>query len=210
MVELRHAVGENVRLVFSVVTAGAGVAGLSPTVAIRRQADGFYFNGSITSPTNPFTSAFATNAMAPLDATNLPGMYFYDFPQARDTNVVSDYEVRMRSASSTLAIDDLVLRIGPLATALVAQCTIFGTIVDGNQKPIPNSLVRATPIPVSMPAAGLGVAMTPPILVSTNEVGFFQISLAQGINIRLEIQDIGFDDQVLVPSSTSVAFTSLI
>lgn len=210
MIELRHPVGENVRLVFSVVTAGAGVIGLTPTVAIRRQSDGFWFNGTIVSPADPFASAYATNTMAALDVTNLPGMYFFDFPQARDTQVVSDYEVRMQSASGTLAIDDLVLRMGPLAAAQLAECSIFGTLKDGAGNPIPNSLVRATPIPVSIPGAGQGIAMTPPVLVTTNENGFFQISLVQGINIRLEIQDIGYDNQVLVPNSTSAAFTTLL
>lgn len=210
MNELRHPIGENVRLVFSVVTAGAGVNGLNPTVAIRRQSDGFWFNGTIVAPTNPFAAPYATNGMAALDATNLPGVYFFDFPQARDTKVMSDYEVRMQSASGTLAIDDLVLRMGPLAAAQLAECTIFGTLKDGAGTPIPNSIVRATPIPVLVPAAGQGIGMVPPVIVSTNEIGFFQMSLVQGINIRLEIQDIGYDNQVLVPSVTSTPFTTLL
>lgn len=210
MNELRHPIGENVRLVLTVVTAGAGVTGLTPVAGIRRQSDGFWFNAAIAAPTDPFTSAHATNAMAALDATNLPGMYFFDFPQARDTKVISDYEVRMQSTAGTLAIDDLVLRMGPLAAAQLAECTIFGTLKDGAGNPIPNSLVRATPIPVSVPAAGQGIAMTPPVIVTTNEIGFFQMSLVQGINIRLEIQDIGYDNQVLVPSVTSTPFSTFI
>lgn len=210
MTELRHAIGENVRLVLSVVTAGAGVTGLTPTAAIRRQSDGFWFNGTISAPTDPFASAHATNAMAALDATNLPGMYFFDFPQARDTQVVSDYEVRLQSTSATLAIDDLALRMGPLAATLLPECSIFGTVKDGAGSPIPNSIVRATPIPVSVPSAGQGIAMTPPVLAMTNALGFFSISLVQGINIRLEIPDVGYDNQVLVPNVTSTPFSTFI
>jgi hypothetical protein len=207
MIEIRHAIGETVRLVFSVVVAGAGVSGATPTATIRRQSDGRWFDGSIAAPADPFTSTYATNAMVALDPANLPGVYVYDFPQYRDT-VLSDYEVSMLSVAPP-AVDVVVLRMGPLVSASLAECTIFGTIVDGGGRPIANSLVRATPIPVSTPGMGQGVAMTPPILATTNAAGYFEMTLVQGINIRLEIQDIGYDNQVLVPSSTSVPFTIL-
>lgn len=52
---------------------GAGVTGLAPTVRIWRVSDGQFWNGTgyAASPTN--------HAMSAVDATNLPGVYAYDF-----------------------------------------------------------------------------------------------------------------------------------
>lgn len=69
----------------------AGVIGLSPTVLIWRVSDGQFWNGA------GYQVAPAPQAMAAVDATNLPGVYAYPF----DTSAGASSEEHGVLASTT-------------------------------------------------------------------------------------------------------------
>lgn len=71
---MRLQTGEQDRIiVMATDSSGAGVTGATVALSIRRQADGYYFNGTT------FQSAFTTVTMTQTDSSNLPGAYHYDF-----------------------------------------------------------------------------------------------------------------------------------
>lgn len=69
---------DRIRTSLSIIVGGAGVAGLSPEVCIRRVTDGWYLqNGGLT-----WAVGVATNGMVEVDNVNLPGVYEYSVPLA--------------------------------------------------------------------------------------------------------------------------------
>lgn len=70
--------------VFARDALGAGVAGATIVAAIRRDLTNTWWNGS------GFQAAYLTNALIEADATNLPGLYYYDFsvPADQSGNVI--------------------------------------------------------------------------------------------------------------------------
>lgn len=201
--EIRHAVGETIRLHVSL-----SATGLSPTVRIRRKSDGKYFNGSIAIPLDPFQVAVFDNPMFELATAQLPGVYYFDFPQARDTQGLSSYLVRMANTTPAEK-QDLVLLTGPFVSAAARpECVIFGTLLDPLQEPRRNVQVKATVIPIATIAPATGVTLDE-VIATTDENGEFSLSLIQGLRIRLEIPIIGYDKRVQVPAAASVDFTTL-
>ena len=205
MIELRHPVGEVIRLQ-STFALGALVP--APTARIRRQADGKYYDGSIAVPLDPWVTAPTDNDMTELDQVGLPGVYFYDFPQARDTRGVSDYTVRMRSAFLSTQ-EDVLLRAGPLLSATEhGMCVLFGTILDPHGRPRPNVAAKVTIIPIALVPFATGIS-TIEVTATTDENGLFEVSLAQGLRVRLEIPEVGYDKRVVIPAASSADFTTL-
>jgi hypothetical protein len=208
VIELRHPVGELIRLQTALIVAGAGVPGASLAAIIKRLGDGKFFNGSISAPADPFQTAVYLNSMSQLDAVNLPGVYKFDFPQARDPLGLQDYAVRMLCVSPMFT-EDLILRTGPqIATLAPTLRNVFGTLFDGSGQCLINQVVRANVIPVSTPSAGVGIGEFL-AAVSTDATGFFQLPLIRGVRVRLEIPAIGYDKRVLVPAASSADFTTL-
>lgn len=57
-------------------STNAGVSGATIDLAIRRDVDNYWWDGSV------FQSSYTTVAMTEADGTNLPGLYYYDFRPA--------------------------------------------------------------------------------------------------------------------------------
>lgn len=70
----RAQLGETVRIsVMALNVTPAGATGATIALTIRRDSDGFYWNGTT------FQSAATTVTMTETNATNLPGFYHHDF-----------------------------------------------------------------------------------------------------------------------------------
>jgi len=72
----KHLFGSTVKYYLSIIdsTTGSPVTAQSPTVAIRRESDGFFFDGSVFVD----TLGTPTNlAMSEVGATSNPGLYVY-------------------------------------------------------------------------------------------------------------------------------------
>src|ERR1700727_6279 len=94
-------VGFNTYLRFLIVSsAGVGVTGQTPVVAIKRRVDSMYWNGTT------FQSGYVTNAMVEEDDINLPGSYFYNFNQSSAGGSQAEYLVRYLNAGSPVALDE--------------------------------------------------------------------------------------------------------
>lgn len=76
-------------------STGAGVTGATINIAIRRDVDGFWWN----SASRVFQSSYASVAMTQADATNLAGMYYYDFSPN-----VGDFSAVFYATTATAAI----------------------------------------------------------------------------------------------------------
>ena len=50
----------------------------SPTISLSRNSDGYYWSGSA------FQAGYTAVNMSELDATNLPGIYYYDWDYSSD------------------------------------------------------------------------------------------------------------------------------
>jgi hypothetical protein len=102
----RVQLGETFRIsVVALDAARAGVTAATVTLLIRRDSDGYYWNGTT------FQSAATTVTMTETNATNLPGYYHHDFkPPTTDCG----YTYRATSASATITNKpfDGQLRVG--------------------------------------------------------------------------------------------------
>jgi len=213
VIELRHPVGELIRLQFGIYSlplntqGGVPLPGFSPVCRIRRQSDGRWFNGSIVAPTDPFVVPVFDNPMLPF-GPDLDGIYYFDFPQSRDTQGLADYTVRMHE-DTVPALEDLILRIGPEVSAVAkGECVLMGTIRDALQNPRRGAAVKATVIPITTISPLVGVSLDE-MEVFTGELGNFAMSLIRGLKVRLEIPVIGYDKRVTIPNAATVDFTTL-
>ena len=86
--------GEKDRIiVYALNSSSAGVSGATITLSLRRDTDGYWWNGTT------FQSAYTTVTMTETDSTNWPGMYHYDFtPPSVDANI------SMRATTGTAAV----------------------------------------------------------------------------------------------------------
>lgn len=81
------------RLKWTFVTgAGAGATGLTPVVRIKRQSDGFFLKSDGTW----VTPVAAEYTMTAVDATNLPGQYYFDWAVP---NTDESYSIRLDGTS---------------------------------------------------------------------------------------------------------------
>lgn len=72
----RARAGETIRIwVMSRTSASAGVTGATVAIGIRRDVDNYWWDGA----NRVFVSAATTQNMTEADATNLAGLYYYDF-----------------------------------------------------------------------------------------------------------------------------------
>lgn len=94
MDSIRVQTGEKDRIyVYALNSSASGVTGATISLNIKRQSDGFYWTGA------GYTSAVTALTMNELDATNLPGIYYYDFrPTGPDANFV------LRATTATAAV----------------------------------------------------------------------------------------------------------
>lgn len=100
-------------VILAVDVAGAPVTGATVTLTIRRDSDGFFWNGTA------FQSSATTVPMAELDATNMAGVYSYDFRPG-----ISSFTCVLYATSATAAIVNepwvTQLRVGSWADNLDA------------------------------------------------------------------------------------------
>lgn len=80
--------------VFAIDKSNTGVSGATISIAIRRDADGHYWNGT------GFAALYATQSMSQADAVNLPGLYYYDF----NTNGLAAATYAFRAATGSASI----------------------------------------------------------------------------------------------------------
>lgn len=85
-----------------VIAAGAGVAGLAPTVAIQRLSDAQW----LAAGGGAWGAGFAVNNMVAIDAVNQPGMYEYAIPGAQLSYPVSRAGYRLKYAEATTPITE--------------------------------------------------------------------------------------------------------
>ena len=81
-------------------STGAALTGQTPEVALRRQSDGLYWNGNVGSPGFQVSPVFVT--LPEVSATDFPGLYQQDFPNAAIGNV-EVYEAYYRITTGAAA-----------------------------------------------------------------------------------------------------------
>lgn len=91
-------------------SGGAGVTGVTWTLAIKRVSDGYWWNGSA------FQSGYATVTPTAVDATNYPGLYRYSLTQ-------SNTEVVIRAVTASAAT---ILKYVGGAVIWAAAATVSG------------------------------------------------------------------------------------
>lgn len=77
-------------IILALDSSSLPVTGATCTLAIRRDSNGYWWNGS------GFVASYTTVSMTEVDATNLPGVYSYDF-----TPTSSDFSCIIYGKSST-------------------------------------------------------------------------------------------------------------
>jgi len=200
----RFSRGSTARLFLEILAAGAGQTNESPTIAIRRLSDGLWFDGAAFVPT------LQSNAVEELDAPNLPGLYFFDFDHALDTTASNEFMVRFANTGANALLEHFHVIFGRLTdTVDPGLCSIIGTIFTADGKRSPNALVEATVIPVETDALGRGFQNLEVMRAYTDQLGEFELPLAQTLSVRLQIGAIGYDRKIVVPAQASALFTDL-
>ena len=201
--EFSHSIGEK----FTVVREARGV---EQELSIRRISDGFWFNflgeefqEYVASSDNSFRNVledfddnpeFRVLTLDTLPKERLDLMFVY-----KDINVdgegtdVEEYERHLYG--------------GRERSDEPAMCTIYGTLRDVSNRPMPGEKVE-----VYLNRAGyfthksglVGYATT----VLTNESGYFEVPVIQGLNITLNVPVIGFTQRGYVPTISSVELTT--
>ncbi len=202
----RYALGSTPRLTLDVIVSGVGIISLSPTVAIKRLADGKWFQASDgTWKTNP-----VANAMTQTDSTNLPGRYHFDFDQSLDTLTSSTAYLARKVSVSTPVTEYEDLDFGPMASVSAPDtCSVQGTVFTGQGEPMRGAVVRATLQPILTTGLGRAVDSAKIVMSYTDEVGAFDLPLVRGGTFRLEVPTVGFDRKVTIPDLATVLFTEL-
>jgi hypothetical protein len=203
----RHSRGATVRLYLDIVTAGAGVISQTPTIAIQRAADGYWFQVS----DGTWQSTIVQNDMTQLDSVNLPGRYYFDFDQTLDDEEDSwVYIVRKTNAGASARTEYEDLVFGPLPAAAAPQlCSVQGSVFTPQGEPVRNVLVQATLVPTFVDAQARTVQSDRVVATYTNDQGDFDLPLVRGGIFRLQVSAVGYDRKVTVPDQASVSFTSL-
>lgn len=92
-------------IILALDSSSLPVTGATCTVAIRRDSNGYWWNGS------GFVASYTTVSMTEVDSANLPGVYSYDFiPTSTDFACI----IYGRSSTGTVVNDPWVgqLRVG--------------------------------------------------------------------------------------------------
>lgn len=203
----RHSRGATARIYFDIISAGAGVTGQAPTVALQRTSDGKWFQHS----DGTWQTTIVENAMSQTDSVNLPGRYHLDFDQSLDDLESSvEYIVKKTNVGPPAAQEYEDLVFAPLAAAVALElCSVQGSIYDAQGQPLPNSLVQATLQPVFKDSLGRVAQSDRVVSTYTNDAGDFDLQLVRGGVFKLEIQDVGYVRKVTIPDQAQVLFTVL-
>lgn len=198
--------GSVAKLFLEITASGVGQTGESPTVSIQRLSDGLWLDPN----TNTFVVTRQEAALVQVDATNLPGLYSFDFDHTIDTTLSQEFVARFTNTGANALTEHAKIMFGKITDTVNAEtCNITGTIFTAAGARAPNTLVRATIIPVASNSLGQGFQNVEVITTYTDSLGEFDLTLARGLNAKLEIEDIGYDKKVCVPDQATVLFTDL-
>ncbi|HUX16559.1 MAG TPA: hypothetical protein VMW52_08795 [Phycisphaerae bacterium] len=200
----RYSRGSTASLFLEILAAGVGQTGEAPTVAIQRLSDSQWFDGATFVPT------IQENALIQKDQANLPGVYYFDFDHALDATLSEEFLLRFRNTGANALLDHRHIIFGRLTDVVDPDlCAITGTIYTATGRRAPNTVVRATVIPVVTDTLGRGFQNVEVVQVYSDPQGEFELSLVRSLNVRLEIPDIGYDRKICVPDQASALFTAL-
>jgi hypothetical protein len=203
----RFTLASTARLHLDVVDAGVGIISQTPTAAVKRLADGRWFQAS----DGTWQTTIVENDMAQSDSVNLPGRYHFDFDQSKDAIAGSvSYIAKLSNGGASPRLEYRDLVFGPMpAVASMALCSVQGTIISNQGEPVVNIPVKATLVPVFLGGYGRAVDNGRIAVTYTNELGSFDLPLVRGGIFRLEIDAVGYDRKVTIPNQSSVLFTDL-
>lgn len=203
----RFTLGGTARLTLDLITAGVGTAGKTPTAAVRRISDGRWYKASDTS----WQVAFFENPMVESHAANLPGVYHFNFNQAKDlVENSTEYTVKLSNAASPAVLEYRNIAFGPMPAVTDPDlCSIHGTVFSLFGIPVSGALVMATLYAPHSDRLGRSVGGAAVSEIYTGADGAFDIPLVRGAVVRLQISDVGYDKKITVPDLASVLFTTL-
>lgn len=190
MLIYRHKLGASIS-VFRMTTQATGV-----TLRIRRLADGFWFNR--------ITERFVATIPI-LDEAQ----YNYEFSPTPDGAVSRVFIIELPGNAERyiFSYSDGVREIHDVGevnvTANNPMCLIFGTVITASGAPVADAKVE-----VLLNRTGfftnvngfLGRGST----VITDEAGYFEVPVVQGLNVTISIPAIGFSTRGIVPPIASL------
>jgi hypothetical protein len=203
MNDIKHKIGE-------AYTAVRAAQGTEQEVSIRRINDGYWFNfisGAFenyqATSDNSYRSVFETVNDNPefvkVDINNLPDIPFEAVFVYKDINVdgqgtdVKEYERHVFG--------------GRILADEPNTCKIFGTLRDVSNKPLAGQKVEAylNRAGFFTHKAGLiGYSAT----VLTDESGYFELPLIQGLDVTISVPIIGFTQRGFVPTISAVELST--
>jgi len=206
----RYPIASVINLYMSIVEAGNGVTGQTPSIAIRRVSDNAFYDDSLASGSR-FTASPTTNTMAELDSVNSQGLYGYDFDHSEDTTCSEMFDVKMTNPGATPRLEYLQIAFGRMMTASSPdKCLLHGVVIKPNGKPAVNDTVRLSIVPNTILPTGVKPAVTVDrVDTFTDKNGEFSMDIIRGLIVRLQIPSVGYDKKIVIPDSTSANFADL-
>jgi hypothetical protein len=206
----RFPIGSTVNLDFTIISAGAGVTGETPSIAVQRVTDGFWHD-SLQPTGSQFAASFNTDAMVEVDAANLPGLYRFALDHSEDLTASELFFVRLINTGANAQVEDKTIAFGPFrSAAALSTCNLFGTLLDIDGQADFNKPVRLSILPNTVLTTGAkeGISVDR-IDTFTDNTGQFGVDLIRGLVVRLQIPSIGYDRKITIPNAASANFADL-
>lgn len=206
----RYPIAETINLDLTIEASGVGQTGETPTIVIQRLSDSLYYDDQLASGSR-FAAAYTDNAMSEVDATNLAGLYRYQFPHAEDTTGSELFLVRYINTGGNAKLVDETIAFGPLRTAATLElCNLYGTVLALDGSADVNKPVYVTIIPNTILTTGSkpGVSVQR-IEMYTDSNGGFSLDILRSLVVRLQIPSMGYDAKVTIPDQASANFADL-
>lgn len=206
----RYPISETVNLDLTIEASGVGQTGETPTVVIQRLSDSLYYDDQLASGSR-FAAAYTDNAMSEVDATNLAGLYRYQFPHTEDATASELFLIRYINTGGNAKLLDETIAFGPLRTAdTLDLCNLYGTVLDLNGAADANKPVYVTIIPNTILTTGSKPGISVDRLETFTDInGGFSIDILRSLVVRLQIPSMGYDAKITIPDQASANFADL-
>lgn len=195
MLTFNHRIGEQFTLITPSVSA--------ESVRIFRATDGRYFN-KLNNSFEVITSEEQREALSTLSLTNHPsGTPLKSLAVTFLPRVQLDLVMEYRDSQGNTLYYERHVFGGYAELSRPNLCVIFGTLYDPSGNPIVGARVDA-----SLNKSGYYIdkhpIIGPAVSVVTDERGYFELALMQGINVTISIASTGFNTRGYVPKKPAV------
>ena len=177
------------------------------TIRVLRSSDGFFFNRTtrLFTPTavSTMTAVDYTYTLNSITNTTLTSAGFYDLPQTA-TDLIFEYTTATTIPTVTY---ERHMFGQPYTNSTAATCKLFGYLKTVDGRPLYNAridvhVLRDSYLKDYMSSVGNA------FYALSDETGYFELDLVQGINVLITVPMLGMNVQGRVPASPTLELST--